>query len=230
MSTPATPLFPSALARTRSHALRGLASLAVPRSVLVTRGPRRADPPRVALTFDDGPDGTTARYLDVLARHGVRATFFFVGQQAEAAPDLVAACAREGHEIGGHGWSHESFAAMPAARLADELERTDRLLPRTPGRRPLVRPPWGALSASALLAAAIGGFTTVLWSCDSDDCRTRDAEVVLRRVEPRRVGPGGIVLMHEQQPWTLEALPRAVVAFRDAGYELVTVSELFERT
>ena len=227
MSLPPAAGLSSGLSRARSVAVREIAARAFPRTVLVTRG-RRTTPPRVALTFDDGPDAMTGRYLELLGRLGVRATFFVVGAQAEAAPELVAACAREGHELGGHGWSHTPFDTMRAEALVDELARTERVLPRTPGRRPMVRPPRGSLSASSLLCVALAGFTTVLWSHDSDDCRTADADVVRRRLAPERVGPGAIVLMHEQQAWTLEALPPAVAAFRAAGFELVTVSELME--
>jgi peptidoglycan/xylan/chitin deacetylase (PgdA/CDA1 family) len=66
----------------------------------------------------------------------------------------------------------------------------------------------------------------VLWSLDSDDCRTRDARVIERRLAPSRICPGDVVLLHESQDWTLKVLPRVVGALRDAGYEFVTVGEL----
>jgi peptidoglycan/xylan/chitin deacetylase (PgdA/CDA1 family) len=76
------------------------------------------------------------------------------------------------------------------------------------------------------LRIAAAGYVTVLWSLDSDDCRTRDPRVIVRRLAPRRVAPGDVVLMHEMQPWTVEALPDAVTSLRSAGYAFVTVSEL----
>src|SRR6266480_1818388 len=82
------PSIPSPLSRARSCLVREAAALAFPRSVLLTHGARHRRRKRIALTFDDGPDLMTARYLDVLARLDVRATFFLVGQNAACAPTL----------------------------------------------------------------------------------------------------------------------------------------------
>jgi peptidoglycan/xylan/chitin deacetylase (PgdA/CDA1 family) len=79
-----------------------------------------------------------------------------------------------------------------------------------------------------LLRTAVAGFTTVLWSVDSDDCRTRDPRAVQRRLEPEALRPGDIVLLHELQPWTLDALPGVIARLRDCGWEFATVSELVE--
>lgn len=212
----------------RSRALRNLAAWAAPQSVLIVRGGRDSGRKRVALTFDDGPDAMTPKYLDVLANLGVRATFFVVGENAARAPELVAECVRRGHEVGGHGWSHESFVAMSAAQLADELSRTQELLPPPRQGRPLVRPPRGELSARVLFRVAAAGYTTVLWSVDSDDCRTTEPEHLARRLAPDALAPGDIVLLHEMQSWTLEALPPIVHALRREGWELATVTELTE--
>jgi peptidoglycan/xylan/chitin deacetylase (PgdA/CDA1 family) len=215
---------PSRLARARSKALRGLASWALPQSVLLMHG-RRDSTRRLALTFDDGPDAMTLEYLAVLSRLGVRATFFVVGENAARRPDVAREIIRRGHEIGGHGWTHEAFPTMSYATLSDELARTSTILPAT-GRRPLIRPPRGALSARALLQLAAAGYRVVLWSVDSDDCRARDPRVIERRLAPDRLSSGDVVLLHELQPWTLQALPRVVGALRDAGWEMVTVGEL----
>ncbi len=181
---------------------------------------------RVALTFDDGPDVMTRKYLDVLESLDVRATFFLIGEQAARRPGDPLEYTRRGHEVGGHGWTHDAFPEMSAARLASELRRTSAILPSRPGAPALVRPPRGLLSPRALLRLASAGYVTVLWSLDSDDCRTRDPRVLERRLAPPRVAPGEVVLLHEMQDWTLRALPRVVNALRDADYEFVTVTEL----
>jgi peptidoglycan/xylan/chitin deacetylase (PgdA/CDA1 family) len=235
--TPATPARgagdlplappPSSMARARSRALHAVAAHALPSSVLFVRGARtRAK--RVALTFDDGPDPMTPTYLDALGRLGVRATFFLVGENAARAPEVVREYVRLGHEVGAHGWSHDPFPAMSRAQLADELVRTDGVLPAPSRRRPMVRPPRGALSPRTLLRIATAGRTVVLWSVDSGDCRTRNVRVVQRRLAPSRLSPGDVVLLHEAQPWTLEALPGVVAGLRADGWELVTVGELMD--
>jgi peptidoglycan/xylan/chitin deacetylase (PgdA/CDA1 family) len=169
----------------------------------------------------------SARYLDVLARLGVRATFFLVGEYAARAPGMAREYIRRGHDVGGHGWSHATFAGMSRERLADELARTAAALPPARGR-PMVRPPYGQLSLVSLYRLAAAGYTTVHWSVDSDDCRTTDARVVERRLAPERLSSGDVVLLHEGHPWTLDALPAIVRALRGAGWELVTVRELME--
>jgi peptidoglycan/xylan/chitin deacetylase (PgdA/CDA1 family) len=183
---------------------------------------------RVALTFDDGPGAMTAAYLDVLDGLGVRATFFLIGEQAAQRPGDSLEYVRRGHQVGGHGWTHDSFSAMSSGSLASELARTSAILPPGAGDRLLVRPPRGLLTARALLRLASAGYVTVLWSLDSDDCRTRDPRVVQDRLAPSRVAAGEVVLLHEMQEWTLKALPRAVQTLRDHGYEFVTVGELMK--
>jgi peptidoglycan/xylan/chitin deacetylase (PgdA/CDA1 family) len=89
-----------------------------------------------------------------------------------------------------------------------------------------VRPPQGAATLGSLARCARAGFTTVLWSLDSDDCRDESPAALAARLGPERVSPGEIVLLHEGQRWTLEALPAILGGLRDAGYALVTVSEL----
>ena len=98
----------------------------------------------MALTFDDGPDPEhTPRLLEVLARHGAKATFFMVGARAARHPELVARVAAEGHEIGNHGWDHPSLPALPSAAVAEQLERTRAVLaPHGQAlMRPALRPP-----------------------------------------------------------------------------------------
>jgi peptidoglycan/xylan/chitin deacetylase (PgdA/CDA1 family)/glycosyltransferase involved in cell wall biosynthesis len=197
----------------------------LPRSLLIRRGAR--DRRRIALTFDDGPDAMTDAYLDVLGRHGARATFFLVGEACARFPDAVARIAARGHELGGHGFTHTVFPSLDAPALKSELERTDALLTPAPGGgRRLVRPPRGATSPLSLLRCARAGYVTVLWSVDSDDCRTDRADDVVAALSPDAVSPGDIVLLHEGQTWTLDALPRVIDRLRDAGFELVTVSEM----
>ena len=73
---------------------------------------------------------------------------------------------------------------------------------------------------------AAAGYTTVMWSRDSDDCRTLASDDVVARVVPADLTPGEIVLLHEGQSWTLAALPRILTALADAGWRAVTVGEI----
>jgi peptidoglycan/xylan/chitin deacetylase (PgdA/CDA1 family) len=212
------------MSRWRSRAKRALVSRMLPQKILVTRGRPRGR--FVALTFDDGPDEMTPRYLDVCDALRIRATFFVCGENVEHAPHMALEYVRRGHEVAGHGYTHDQFPKLGAAQLIDEIARTDDLLPAGLAPRPLVRPPGGRLTLGTFLRIAAAGYTTVLWSLDSDDCRTNDPRRVRARVAPEMVGPGEIILMHENQTWTLEALPGIVEDLREAGFDFVTVSEL----
>jgi peptidoglycan/xylan/chitin deacetylase (PgdA/CDA1 family) len=195
---------------------------ALPRAMVVRRGNPAG--PRVALTFDDGPDEHTRAYLDLLDRLEVRATFFLIGGLCVQRPDDVRAIVARGHEVASHGFTHRPFPSLDRASLRDELSRSQRALPPTERSRPLVRPPRGATSARSLLECAAAGYQTVLWSLDSDDCRTKETEVIASRLASARAGD--IVLLHEGQPWTLAALPRIVEELRARGLAPSTVSEL----
>lgn len=203
---------------------KALVHALAPSSLLVVRGRSRRR--EVALTFDDGPEAHLDAYLDVLDRAGARATFFLLGECIAARRDALWEIVRRGHEVASHGYSHRRFPELSAQALEDELARTSELLPVPDRRRPLVRPPQGRLDARALARLARLGYTTVLWSLDSDDCRVEDPRAVAARCAPERVRPGEIVLLHEGQSWTLEALPEIVARLSGDGYRLVTVSEL----
>jgi peptidoglycan-N-acetylglucosamine deacetylase len=220
---------PSWLSRARSRIVRESVARVASPSIIFIRGKRRESRKRIALTFDDGPSPATRRCLDVLSDLGVRATFFLVGRNAAPAPALVAEYIRRGHDVGSHGWSHEDFRALSASQLTEELARTWALIPSQPDAIKLVRPPRGALSPRILLQLGISGYVTVLWSVDSDDCRTRDPRAIVRRLAPERVRPGDVVLMHESQPWTIDALRRVIDMLRAAEYEFATITDLIGR-
>jgi len=219
---------------------RALAGRMMPSSLLVMNGtespPKSEVRPttsrhgrkRVALTFDDGPDELTPEYLALLDRLRVRATFFLVGDACARHPDHVRSLAAAGHELAGHGYTHQRFSALSTSELRSELERTQALLPASPRERPLVRPPHGALSLPAFFTCARAGFTVALWSYNSGDWATDRADVIARNFRERPPEDGAIVLMHEGQRWTLDALPAVVGSLRDRGYELCTVGELVD--
>lgn len=211
------------LATLRSKA-KAVAEAVLPPSIVVWRGKER--PRRVALTFDDGPTPLTRDYLDVLDQLGARATFFLVGELCAQNPELVREIAARGHELANHGYTHRPFPKLGMRELSRELELTQALLPRTRQGRALVRPPYGAVSPTSLLTCAQQGFTTVLWSLNSGDWVRHDPAEVAQTFTSRTAAGGDIVLLHEGQPWTMNALPTIVGELKKAGHELVTVSEL----
>lgn len=198
---------------------------AIPRSRLVQRGP--ANRRFVALTFDDGPDHLTTGYLDVLDELGVRATFFVIGKNGEREPELVREYARRGHQIASHGYDHTSFTRLSWSALREQLRRADDVIGSSKTARPWVRPPYGNVDGRVLAQLLASNKLIAMWSLDSHDYEIRSADEVAARCSPRHVTPGEVILLHEGQTWTVEALPRIVSALRDDGYELVTMAEMF---
>ena len=198
---------------------------AIPGSRVLRRG--SADRPQVALTFDDGPDGLTNAYLDLLDELGVKGTFFVLGNMCERQPELTREYARRGHQVASHGYNHKQFPRLPWAELRHQLDRTDALLePRATERR-WVRPPYGKVDARVLTQLLTSGKVIALWSLDSHDYETRDPAAIVTRCAPSQVSAGDVILFHEGQRWTLAALPRIVEGLRQAGYEMVTMAEMF---
>jgi peptidoglycan/xylan/chitin deacetylase (PgdA/CDA1 family) len=92
-----------------------------------------------------------------------------------------------------------------------------------------VRPPHGTLDPSSLVAIRTSGYLVALWSIDSCDYEVRDPQQLADACSPERVSAGDVLLFHEGQQWTLDALPRIVEALHAAGLECVTMHDLFAR-
>jgi len=189
------------------------------------RGPGLAR--RVALTFDDGPDDHTARYLDKLDELGVPATFFVCGRNAELHPELVREYVRRGHQLAGHGFDHQRFSRLGRRGLLDQCARTDRAIGGQISGRSWGRPPHGDLDVASIATLLANGYTIALWSFDACDYEDKDAASLVARCAPAKIVPGDVLLFHEGQAWTLDALEPIVLGLRGAGYELVTMHDLF---
>lgn len=192
---------------------------------VLRRGPSTAK--RVALTFDDGPDHMTERYLDLLDDLGIPATFFLIGGRAASRPDLVRDYLRRGHQIAGHGFDHKRFNKLSRRDLLEQCARTDHALGGQLHGRPWVRPPHGTLDATSLVNLVASGYTVAMWSLDSCDYNTTDPAQLVEQCAG--ITAGEVVLFHEGQQWTLDALPRIVANLHAAGLECVTMHDLFAR-
>lgn len=180
-------------------------------------GVRTAEPV-AALTFDDGPDPeSTPPLLDLLTRHGARATFFLVGRRAAQAPELVARIAAEGHAVGNHSWDHPALPRLPAAAVTDQLRRTRDALGDPRPR--LMRPPYGDQSLASYLAARRLGYRVIAWSVVGADWLDDDGQAIAARVLAG-LRPGAIVLLHDS------LCSYATESHRDRGPMLAAVAEV----
>lgn len=195
-----------------------------------THGSR--DRPRVALTFDDGPDpARTPALLDVLAELHAPATFFVVGKSVDANPELTARIAHEGHELGNHTYNHPYLPLSRSRSVARELAAADAAIERATGTVPvLARPPYGGRSPRNVRVFDRSSKRLVLWDVNSFDWKGLSAEAIAERVLAR-TRPGSIILLHEARAGgevTIEAVRLLVPALRERGFELSTVSRTLE--
>ncbi len=187
----------------------------------------RGDPVRqtVYLTFDDGPDPEhTAPLLDLLAKHGAKATFFLVGRAVQAWPELVQRMLFEGHAIGNHSMAHRRMSAWRPGPEGDDIDQVDQLLCRFGARhRALYRPPHGRISPATLWACLKRRQRVMLWSLDSHDYKLAAGEVV-QRLRDRRLRSGEVILMHDDQPCAFEALEVLLPEWKHAGLRFAALA------
>ena len=216
--------------------------IATPSSYVIQRGGDQ--PGMIALTFDDGPDPRwTPAILDVLKQENVPATFFIIGKNGQAHPDLMKRIVNEGHEIGNHTFTHPNLGEIPASLIELELNATQRLIESEVGRSAILfRPPYfGDAEADkpqevepAYQAQGLG-YLVVGVRIDPSDWRlpvTAD-EIVKRTIDRASDNNpetrGEIVLLHDSggnRAATVQALPELIHQLRARGFRLVPVSEL----
>ena len=176
------------------------------------------------LTFDAGyENGNTAPILDALKKHGVKATFFLVGNFLETEPDLVRRMAAEGHTIGNHTYSHPDMSQIATEdAFRQELEKNESLYRSITGEEmaKLYRPPQGKYCQSNLQMAQQLGYHTVFWSLAyvdwyQDDQPTK--EEAFSKLLPR-VHPGAVVLLHSTSSTNGEILDELLSEWEALGY------------
>ncbi|MFI0352753.1 polysaccharide deacetylase family protein [Actinomadura sp. 9N407] len=179
----------------------------------------------VALTFDDGPGPDTGRLLDALAERGARATFFVVGGNAAAQPELLRRQRAEGHEIGNHTHAHRDLSRLPALRISSDIQRTQEVIRSATGHGGmLLRPPYGAVNGTVTGVARSLGLVQIRWTADPERDGDGAAAIAGRAVALARAG--GIIRMHDVRPASVDAVPEILDRLARDGYSFVTVSAL----
>ncbi len=185
----------------------------------------------VALSFDNGPDpAVTPTVLDVLARRGVKASFFVLGKHL-ALPErmkLAERAAAEGHRIGNHSFTHRiPLGDDPAPDAADsEIAKTEQLIGALAESPKLFRPFGGGgkigphlLSRAAVDHLVANRYTCVLWNCVPEDWIDQDAWVD-RALRDASTRPHTLVVMHDILPRAMSHLDRFIGALVDAGHRM----------
>ena len=176
----------------------------------------------VYLTFDDGPTPAyTPPILALLARYQARATFFVIGRNAAAYPELVRQEHAAGHGVGNHTWNHRRLTDLEGGRLEAEVDATSAVIGRATGA-PVrcLRPPYATVDAASADRARARGLRLVLWDVDSNDWRRPGAAAIAGRVLGR-VRSGDVVLMHDgggNRDQTVAALQQVLASLSARGF------------
>lgn len=184
--------------------------------------------PVIALTFDDGPyPKVTGHILDVLEKNGVCATFFVLGSRIEGHEDMLTRMDELGCEIGNHSYSHADLTRLSKADCQRELSDTDAEIRRVTGHEAsVVRPPYGYYNKTVMSAAER---PLILWTVDTNDWRGKApgeiADYVIQQAKE-----GSVILMHDQQTQTADAMEMIIPTLIEEGFRFVTVSELIGLT
>ncbi|MFE4972442.1 polysaccharide deacetylase family protein [Kitasatospora sp. NPDC056651] len=216
----------TAVGRFRTAVGALVVALAAGAAVTLPAAEAQAAAPRAAkvvyLTFDDGPSPAyTPKVLATLARYGVRATFFEIGQNVAAHPSVTKQVARAGHSVQNHSWSHPDLRRLSAAALNAQLVDTDKAVRAQTGRTPsCLRPPYGAVDSTVRSKAAALGKQVVLWSVDPADW-SRPGTAAIRSRVLDNVRPGSVILLHDgggDRSQTVAALPAIISTLKARGY------------
>ena len=195
---------------------------AIPRSRFIVSGRRESG--EACITFDDGPHPVhTPRLLDLLAEEKVAATFFVVGSQAAAHPDIVRRMREEGHAVGNHTYTHLEAGKVDARTYVREVRRTHRELEQLIGESPrLFRPPHGKVTLPVFASLWRDGHRVVLWNKDPKDFACGSSRELISWFNTHKPAAGDIILLHDTHGYALEALPGLIRRMKDDGVRFVT--------
>lgn len=195
--------------------------------------PRRIK--QLALTYDDGPnDPHTLRLLEVLASHGVHATFFLIGRYVEQRPDIVRDIAQAGHVIGNHTFTHPLLTLKSEFETRDELTHCRTAIQNAVGNHSnLFRPPFGGRRPATLRIARQLGLDPIMWNITGFDWNAPPADEIERTVT-KKVRGGDVILLHDgghkamgaDRSQTVQATDHLIAKYKAEGYEFKTVLEM----
>jgi len=194
--------------------------------------------PRLALTYDDGPnDPHTLRLLEVLARHNICATFFVIGRYVQQRPDIVREIVKAGHVIGNHTFSHPLLTFKSTAEVRKELTDCHSAIQDTVGEPSnLFRPPFGGRRPAVLRIAREMDLMPVMWNVTGYDWNAPPAATIERKVFSQIRG-GEVILLHDgghkqmgsDRSQTVLATDHLITRYKSEGYNFATIPQMLQR-
>jgi peptidoglycan/xylan/chitin deacetylase (PgdA/CDA1 family) len=190
---------------------------------------------QIALTYDDGPnDPHTLRLLEILAKHGVRATFFLIGRYVRQRPDIAREIVQAGHIVGNHTFTHPLLIFKSEKEIRQQLsECRDALQDAIGEPSNLFRPPFGGRRPAVLRVARELGLEAIMWNVTGYDWNAPPAAVIERKVA-KQIRGGDVILLHDgghkqmgaDRSQTVIATDRLIARHKTEGYEFVSVPQM----
>lgn len=181
--------------------------------------------PMVAITYDDGPHDTiTSQVLDALEDNYAVATFFMLGENIEGKEEYIKRSKNLGNELCSHTYDHQQLTTLTGDQIKQQVEKTDKLIKEVTGEvAPLMRPPYGSYNQTVRDNV---GKPMILWSVDTLDWSHKNPDKTYEACMTAQ--DGDIILMHDIQACSGEAADRIYKGLQAKGFQLVTVSEMYE--
>lgn len=179
---------------------------------------------KVALTFDDGPNGIyTEKLLDGLKERNVKATFFITGENIKENEELIVRMYEEGHLLGNHTYSHVNLSRLSFEDAYEEINNTNACIYNLTGyEMEYIRPPFGAWTNKLRDETDMA---IVMWNVDPLDWRDQNSTLIAKRIL-ENVSSGDIILLHDIFNSSVEAALKVIDELKEQGYLFVTIDEL----
>jgi len=195
--------------------------------------------PRIALTFDDGPNEPyTSDVLGILEQYKIKATFFVIGQNALRHPETCRRIVAAGNVIGNHSHHHsKSLCLRRGKTVARDIEAAHQAIYECTGLEPkLFRPPHGFRTPWLMRTVRNLGYTVVTWDNMTSDWKAEKSGNEIIEAILRRAKPGGVIVLHDgrdtrpnyDRSHMLQALPFVIETLMEKGFDFVTIPELLE--
>ena len=183
----------------------------------------------VALTFDDGPVESTLQILELLKKYNAKASFFCIGKNIEANPQIFKKIIKEGHLVGNHTFSHtRKMGFLNKAEIISEINKCDSIALKTGGvKLKLYRPPFGITNPKIKEALEITEHQVVGWNVRSYDAVLSSKNYILKRII-KNIKPGAVILLHDNNIQTIEILEQLLLFLQTNDYRSVRVDNLFQ--
>jgi len=194
---------------------------------------------RVALTFDDGPNGRyTLDILNILEHNNTKACFFLLAKNVERSPEIALRIKEEGHLIGNHTYNHPHLNTLNSQEILWQIEETEAVFNRILNIKPqFFRPPYGEYNETVERIIQKKGYRLVLWDmdCCSMDWRNPVPELITE-VATSNAEDGSIILLHdgrnirmgEPRENTVAALPEIIRIFKEKNFDILRLDELWK--